>query len=114
MQRVFGAAFLNDMVCAVDHVMPWASMPVVVAAEQKNSRALDVERDVKVICELIEEMGCVGAFIASPSIVGAAHVGAHSDALPRPLVPGPIGIEPDGNGFRRRSLRERWDAQAER
>src|ERR1700722_16531293 len=83
------------MVSAVDHAMPRASVPVVVAAEEKNSRTLYVQRDVKVICELVEEMRCIGAFIASPSIVGAAHVGAHSDTLPRPLIPGPIGIEPD-------------------
>ena len=85
-------------------------MPVVVAAEEKNSRALYVERDVKVICELIEEMRSIGAFVASASIVGAAHIGAHSDTLPRPLVPISIGIEPDGNRLGRRSLRERSDA----
>ena len=89
-------------------------MPVVIAAEEKNSRALYIERDVKVISELIEEMRRIGAFISSSSIVGAAHVGTHSDTLPRPLIPRPIGIEPDGNGFCRRWLRERSDAQAER
>ena len=40
MQRIGCAAFLHDVICAVDHVMPWASVPMVVAAEKEDARAL--------------------------------------------------------------------------
>ena len=88
---------MNDMVSAVDGVVPWTAVPMVVASEVEDSRAGDVECDVFVFGELIEEMAGVGAFVSAAAIVGAAHVSASADALIRPAVPLAIGIEDKGN-----------------
>ena len=75
-------------------------MPVIITNKIENARPFDVECDVVVIGQLVEKMAAIGAFIAAAPIVGAAHVGAHSNALIRPARPLPVGIQSDWNGDR--------------
>lgn len=93
MERIGCAGFLNNVVGAVNGVVPWAAVPMVVAGEVEDTGAGDVEGDVLVVVELIKEMAGVRAFVAACAVVGAPHVGAHADALQGPVLPLAIGVE---------------------
>ena len=97
------AGLLNDVVGAIDLVVPGTAVPVVVADEVKDTGSLNVQRDVEIVGELVQEVGSVGPFVAAGSVVGAAHVGPRADPLIRPAFPQAIGVEPDRNdgGFGR-------------
>ena len=88
---------MHDVICAVDGVVPWAAVPMVVAREIHDPGTGDVEGDILVVGELVEEMTGVSAFVAAGAIVGAAHVGAHAEALDGPMLPLAIGVEADGD-----------------
>ena len=85
--RIGRAGLLDDVVPAVHLVVPGAAVPVVVAGEVEDAGASDVERDVEVVGLLVEEVRRVGGVVAADAVVGAAHVGAHADALVGPAVP---------------------------
>ena len=87
--RVGGAGLLDDVVGAVDLVVPRAAVPVVVAGEVQDAAASDVERDVEVVGRSGRGSAGVGRAVAAVAVVGAAHVGAHADALLGPAVPLP-------------------------
>ena len=106
MQRIGGAALLNDMIHAVHLVMPRTAVPVVISNEVKDAGALNIETDISVRSELIEEMGRISGLIASPSIVSAAHVRANSDSLIGPVIPHPVSVQAHRNsGIMRGSSR---------
>ena len=107
--RIGGAGFLDDVVHAIDLVMPGAAVPVVVAGEVEHARALHVERHVAVVGELVEEVAGVGAFVAAAAVVGAAHVGPRADALAGPAFPQAIGVEANRNDRRLRG--QEWRAE---
>src|SRR5215469_1423734 len=91
------ARLLDDVVQAIDLVVPWAAMPVVVANEVQNAGALHIESDVAVGCKLIEKVGGIRGLVAASSIVSAAHVRTNSDALRGPAIPHSIRIEASRN-----------------
>src|SRR5207302_4255119 len=82
---------------AIDDVMPGAAVPVIVAREVEDARALEVERDVEIVGELEEEMAGIGAFVAAAAVISASHVGAGADVLIGPAVPGAVGVVADGD-----------------
>lgn len=90
-----GTAFLNDVLCAIDDVTPWAAMPVVIAGEIKDAFARDIEGHIIVGGELIEEVAGIGTLVAATAIISAAHVGPGADALEGPLFPLKVGIFSD-------------------
>ena len=93
MKRVRGTAFGDKVVSTVDFVMPWTSVPVIVAGEVENPGALQIKGHVLIRRELIEEVGRVPSLVASAPIICATHVGAYSDALVRPATPHTICVE---------------------
>src|SRR5262249_37677201 len=97
---IAGAGFLDDMIHAVNLIMPRAAMPVVVASEVKNASALEVQGNVAILSELVKEVSRIGAFVAPAPIVSATHVSARANPLVRPSVPHPVGIEPHGDYWR--------------
>jgi hypothetical protein len=49
MEWIAGAAFLDDIVFAIYHVVPRTSVPVVIAGEHNHSRTFYIQRDVEVV-----------------------------------------------------------------
>ena len=103
MARIGSAGFPDDVVRAVDHVVPGASVPMVVAREIKDSRAFNVDGYVKVVTELIEEVTGVSGVVAASAVVGASHIRPGADALVRPSFPKAICVEADRDDGRRLS-----------
>lgn len=99
-EGIGGAGLADDVVVAIDLVVPGAPVPVVVADEVEDAGRFQVEGDVEIIGFLVEEVGGVGAFVAAAAVVGAAHVGALADSLVGPAVPLQIGVGGDGEGGR--------------
>ena len=73
---------------------------MIVAREVEDTRSVDIKSDIIVVSQLIKKMAGVCPFIAAASIISAAHVGAHTDALIRPALPLTKGIEADRNNGR--------------
>ena len=100
MVRIGAAAFLNNVFRAIYNVAPRTSVPMIIARKVKNARSFNIQRYIVVVGELIKEMTRIGPFIAAPTVVGAAHIGPRADALIRPPIPLPIGIQADRNDRR--------------
>jgi hypothetical protein len=98
--RVRGAALPDEVVGAIDLIVPGAAVPVVVAGEIQDAWALDVEGDVEVVGLLVEEVAGVGALVAAGAVVGAAHVRPRPNALVGPALPLAVGVEADGDDRR--------------
>jgi len=96
--------FLDDVIDAVDFVVPGAAVPVIVSGEVEHAWSFDVERDVVIVGQLIEEVAGVGRLVAAAPIVGAAHVSSNADALIGPTSPHAIGVEPDRDHRRFRGV----------
>ena len=92
MERIRRTVLSHEVVGAVHLVVPGTAVPVVVAGEIENAGALDVERDVVVVGQLIEEVGSVGPFVAASPVIRAAHVSASADALVGPALPHAVGV----------------------
>ena len=73
-------------------------MPMIVAREIENASPFHVERDVEVVGKLVKEMAGVRPFVATATVIRAAHVSAHADSLLRPSIPHAIGIQADRRG----------------
>src|SRR3954468_15281919 len=84
MIRIRRAGFLNNMIRSINFIMPWTSVPMVVASEIEDAFAFDVQGHVPIVCELIKKMAGVSAFILPLAIVSAAHVSADTNPLLRP------------------------------
>src|ERR1041384_2775274 len=99
------AAFLDEMIGPIDHIMPGAPVPMVVAGEIEHTGTLNIESHIEVISELEKEMTGIGGFIAATTIIGAAHVRADTQPLLRPAVPHPVSVQTHRNcGFLRLGL----------
>jgi hypothetical protein len=96
-EGVSGGGFLDDVIDAIDFVMPGTAVPVIIAGEVENTWAVDVQGDVERFRLLIKKVAGIGGFIATGTVVGAAHIGAGTDTLVWPAVPLFIGIECDGD-----------------
>ncbi len=75
-------------------------MPVIVAGEVQDAMAGHVQRHVVIVCQLVQEMAGVRAFVAATSVLRAPHVSARTNALIGPAFPLPVGVESDGNRWR--------------
>ena len=75
------------MVGSIYNEVPWAAVPVIVAAKNQHSGSFQVEGHVEFVRELIQKMRCIRSLIAAATIVGAAHVGAHANSLISPVIP---------------------------
>ncbi|HIJ66152.1 MAG TPA: hypothetical protein HPP77_09405 [Candidatus Hydrogenedentes bacterium] len=95
--RVGAARLLDDMVRAVDLVVPRAPVPVVVPSEIEDAWALDIEGYVEIIGLLVQEMAGVGALVSAGPVVGAAHIGSRAYANVGPSIPHTIRIQSHGN-----------------
>ena len=97
MIRMSGAGLLHDVLGAIHNITPGASMPMIVSRKIQNPGALDIERDVVIVRQLIQEMARVGSFISASAIVRAAHVCPRADTLIWPAIPLPIRIQANRN-----------------
>src|SRR2546422_769453 len=79
--RIGGAGLANDMICSINHEMPRASMPVVVAREIENPCPLNIQSHIEIIRGLIKKMAGVRALVAAAPVVGAAHVSPRPNPL---------------------------------
>ena len=94
------AGLLNQVVNAIDLIMPRTPVPMIIARKIKHARPLDIERDIFILSKLVEEMAGVCAFIAATPIVGAPHVGARADAQIRPALPLPVRVQTNRDDWR--------------
>ena len=78
------------MIGAVHFIVPGTAVPLVVAGEIKNSRTLQVERNVVVDGQLIRK-----------------HLRANADTLIGPALPHAVGVQPHGNRGLGESSRDR-------
>ena len=69
------AALRDEVISAIDLVVPGTAVPVVVTREVEYARSLHIECDVEVVGLLIKEVARIGPFVAAGAVVGAAHVG---------------------------------------
>src|SRR5207247_1324218 len=78
-RRIGGARLLDDVVGAVEQVMPRAAVPVIGPDEIEDARTLGIQRYVAVFGVLTEKMARVCGLIAAGAVIGAAHVRALAD-----------------------------------
>jgi hypothetical protein len=80
---------------------------MIVAAEYEQTRTFKIERNVKDVRKLVQEMRRISALVASTPVIRAAHIGAHSNSLIGPTIPLPVCVHSYGNGTKLLS-RGRW------
>src|SRR5437867_2732234 len=91
------AGFLNDIVGAIDLIMPRTAVPVVVAGKVQYPGALHIERHVEIVGELVEEVGSIGSLVSARPVIGAAHIRPGTDPLIGPALPHAVSVESDGD-----------------
>ena len=70
--RVRRAGLLDDVIGAVNLVVPRTAMPVIVPGEVKNAGAFDIKGHVVGVRKLREEMARVGSVVAAAPVVKPA------------------------------------------
>src|SRR5579875_868305 len=90
-------ALADKVIGTVYFVVPGAAVPVVVAGEVEDAGAFEVKCNIEIVGLLVEEMAGVGAFVASPTIVGAAEVSSHADPMIGPALPLAVGVQTNRN-----------------
>ena len=73
------------MILAVYFKMPRTAVPMIEPREIEDPRSGYVEGNIEVWPLLIKKMRCIGTFVPAASIIGTAHVCAHSQSLQRPV-----------------------------
>ena len=100
--RIRRAGLLHDVVAPIHFVMPRAAVPMIAPHEIQHAWPSHIQRDIKVVRDLIQKMARVRPFISTAPIVRAAHIRPRANPLIRPFVPHATGVRPHGNHWRLR------------